>query len=150
VLRRKELCKKKKKILFYFHISFGPSLSCPWLLLLLYTLRRAESDIIVEASGDEITVMEREEEDLHLQAKGAHRIHTTHCVYYLSLFLCVCCVWWLRCLGVVAVVGWLRIFLSFSFFYQTGCTHTHTHPLTSRREGTHPSIGHGECEGKAF
>lgn len=91
VLRRK----KKKKIflvLFYFHISFGPSLSCPWLLLLLYTLRRAESDIIVEASGDEITVMEREEEDLHLQAKGAHRIHTQHTVYTTSLFFSVCVV----------------------------------------------------------
>jgi hypothetical protein len=146
VLRRK---KKIFLVLFYFHISFGPSLSCPWLLLLLYTLRRAESDIIVEASGDEITVMEREEEDLHLQAKGAPRIHTTHthCVYYLSLFLCVCCVWWLRCLGVVAVVGWLRIFLSFSFLSDWLHTHTHSHP--EEKEHTHQSAM-GSVKGRRF
>lgn len=94
-----------------------------------HTLRRAQSDIIVKASGDEITVMERErprqkkkkkrpsltgkEEPLRLAWKKRRSPR---------LVVCVGPSFWVS-------FGGLRIppFFSFFFFYQTGCTHTPTH-----------------------
>ena len=152
VLRKAEERNQRRRRFFF--LDFMLLLFCLFCLVLgcclcCYTLRRAESDIIVEASGDEITVMEREE-DLHLQAKRAPRIHT-HCVYTtslsLSLFLCVCYGRGLRCFGCSLL---MLLLLLDGWGYFSSFIRLVAHPLTphrEEREGTHPSIGRGECEG---
>jgi hypothetical protein len=54
-------------------------------------------------------------------------------------------------LGVVAVVGWLRIFLSFSFFFIRLVAHTHTptHSHPEEKEHTHQSAM-GSVKGRRF